>query len=96
MMIALAIRCEEAIMDDTRYGDRTGQWFWNMMSNLGIGRMTDDIYNEEVLYEYVWRFMERRYDRDGKGGLFYIRDCEIDLRDVEIWSQLCWYLNSNY
>ena len=28
MMIALAIRCEEKIMDDPAYGDRTGQWFW--------------------------------------------------------------------
>ena len=28
MIVALAIRCEESIMDDTRYGDRTSQWFW--------------------------------------------------------------------
>ena len=25
MIVALAIRCEESIMDDTRYGDRTSQ-----------------------------------------------------------------------
>ena len=31
MMLALAIRCEETIMDDTRYGDRTCEWFWKMM-----------------------------------------------------------------
>ena len=28
MMIALAIRCEEHIMDDPDIGNRTGQWFW--------------------------------------------------------------------
>ena len=27
MIIALAIRCEDSIMDDTRYGERTTQWF---------------------------------------------------------------------
>ena len=27
MMVALAIRCEECIMDDPKYGNRTGQWF---------------------------------------------------------------------
>ena len=34
MMIALAIRCEEHIMDDPDIGNRTGQWFWNMIVNL--------------------------------------------------------------
>ena len=36
MMIALAIRCEEHIMDDPDIGNRTGQWFWNMIVNLGL------------------------------------------------------------
>lgn len=93
MMIALAVRCEETIMDDTRYGDRTGQWFWNMMYNLGIDYMFDDIYDENVAIEIIDTFLDRRYEPDGKGGLFYIRGCREDLRDVEIWSQLCWYLD---
>lgn len=94
MMVALAIRCEESIMDDTQFGDRTGQWFWGMMSNLGIGRMDDDIYDEDYLNTVISRFLERRYEPNGKGGLFYIKDCEDDLRDVEIWIQLCWYLDN--
>lgn len=94
MMVALAIRCEESIMDDTQFGDRTGQWFWGMMSNLGIGRMDDDIYDEDYVGTVINRFLERRYEPNGKGGLFYIKDCEDDLRDVEIWIQLCWYLDN--
>ena len=94
MMVALAIRCEEAIMDNTGYGDRTGQWFWNMTSNLGIGYMTDDIYDEKIVDDAVYNFLERRYDPDGKGGLFRIRGCEDDLRRYEIWTQLCWYLDN--
>ena len=92
MMVALAIRCEETIMDDTRYGDRTGQWFWNMISNLGIGLMTDDIFDEDLVLMIIYRFLDRNYEPDGKGGLFYIRGCEDDLRDIEIWTQLSWYL----
>ena len=94
MLVALAIRCEETIMDDTRYGDRTGQWFWSMLSNLGISYMTDENFDEKILNKVIYDFMERRYSRDGKGGLFYIRNSEEDLRDVEIWTQLCWYLNN--
>ena len=92
MMVALAIRCED-IMDDTRYGNRTGQWFWEMMMNLGIGNMFDERFNADFVEEKIAIFLNRDYSPDGKGGLFYIRGCQDDLRDVEIWSQLCWYLD---
>ena len=96
MLIALAVRCEETIMDDPRYGDRTSQWFWTMMSNLGLNHMTDDVYNQEYITDRIYDFMERRYEPDGLGGLFYIKGCKDDLRDVEIWIQLCWYLDGYY
>ena len=35
MMIALAIRCEEQFMDNALLGNRTAQWFWGMITNLG-------------------------------------------------------------
>lgn len=41
MMIALAIRCEEHIMEDPDIGNRTGQWFWSMLVSLGLGSMSD-------------------------------------------------------
>lgn len=94
MILALAIRCEESIMDDPKYGDRTGQWFWNMLRNLGISYMTDDVFNKEYAEEAIYIFLDRTYAPDGKGGLFYIRNCDEDLRDIEIWSQLCWYLDN--
>lgn len=93
MMIALAIRCEEAIMDDTRYGNRTGQWFWDMMSNLGIGLMEDHVFDQDFVEETIYNFLDRRYMPDGRGGLFYIKGCRDDLRQYEIWTQLCWYLD---
>ena len=95
MMVALALRCEESIMDDTRYGDRTGQWFWEMMCNMGIGSMSDDRFNRRKVEQIVYDFLDRQYESDGKGGLFYIKDCEDDLRRVEIWAQLCWYINEH-
>ena len=94
MMLALAIRCEESIMDDTRYGDRTSQWFWGMISNLGLGSMTDNSFDEDYVKYCVNRFLNREYAPDGRGGLFTIRNCEEDLRKVEIWYQLCWYLDT--
>ena len=94
MMIALSIRCEETIMDDPVIGDRTGQWFWNMITNLGLGAMIDSKYDKEEVDYILARFLNREYEPNGKGGLFTVRHCEDDLRTVEIWYQMCWYLNN--
>lgn len=94
MMVALAIRCEETIMDDTLMGDRTGQWFWGMINNLGLGAMTDSKFKIEFIDDVIARFLNREYEPDGKGGLFTVRYCDYDLRTVEIWCQLSWYLGS--
>ena len=94
MILALAIRCEENIMDDTAFGNRTGQWFWGMINNLGLGSMTDDRFDKLYVEELIERFLNREYEPNGKGGLFTVRNCDRDLRDVEIWFQLCYYLDS--
>ena len=94
MMIALTLRCEETIMDDPSIGDRTSQWFWGMVVNLGLGSMIDSRYDERFVDESLDRFLSRNYDPDGRGGLFTIRHCDRDLRDVEIWVQLLWYLDN--
>lgn len=95
MMIALAVRCEEHIMDDPDIGDRTGQWFWNMIVNLGLGSMHDENYDEDYVDEVVDIFLNREYERNGEGGLFTVRDTNDDMRSVEIWYQMHWYLNEN-
>lgn len=92
MMLALAMRCEDTIMANVAYGDRTTQWFWGMMQSLGLSYMIDERYDQNEANRILYDFMEHRYQPNGKGGLFYIRDCANDLRDEEIWTQLCWYL----
>ena len=94
MMLALAIRCEENIMDDPTMGDRTAQWFWGMISSLGLGGMYDSNFDIYKVEDVVNRFLDRDYDPDGRGGLFTIRNFEYDMRTIEIWQQLCEYLNS--
>ena len=94
MMVALAVRCEEEIMDDAAMGNRTGQWFWEMVVNLGLGSMVDRRFDRQFVEETVERFLNRDYEPDGKGGLFTIKNCHRDLREVEIWMQLSWYLGS--
>lgn len=94
MMIALALRCEETIMDNPKYGDRTAQWFWGMIVNMGLGGMSDDRYHRPTVEMAVDRMLDRTYDQDGRGGLFTVENCKRDLRNVEIWHQMLWYTNT--
>lgn len=94
MMVALAIRCEEGIMDDPTIGDRTGQWFWEMIVNLGLGAMDDRRYDRHHVDISIDRLLNRDYEYNGKGGLFTVRGSNRDLRDMEILHQLYAYLNS--
>ena len=94
MLIALAIRCEECIMDDPKYGNRTAQWFWQMITSLGLGGMFDDRFDEDYVKNVITTFLNREYKPDGRGGLFTIRNCDYDLRDVEIWVIMLWYLDT--
>lgn len=93
MMVALAIRCEN-IIDNPEKGDQTGQWFWAMITNLGLGSMTDTNYNEWLVNDVITRFLNREYEPDGRGGLFRVRGWRRDMRTAEIWHQLMAYINS--
>ena len=94
MMVALAIYAEEHIMSNPQIGNRVGQWFWNMVVNLGLGDQMDNRFDRRYVDTVLRRFLDRKYDPNGKGGLFTIRNCDRDLRKVEIFYQLCWYLGT--
>lgn len=96
MMIALAIRCENQIMEDLDIGNRTGQWFWNMVVSLGLGHMTGSSFDEEEADSIMDIFLNRKYSRDGKGSLFTVYRSKIDMRTTEIWYQMNEYLRENY
>lgn len=46
LMVALAIRCEDNLMQNPDIGDRTSKWFWVMLHSLGLDNMTDNTYDE--------------------------------------------------
>ena len=94
MMVALAVRCEETIMCNDDFGDRTGDWFWGMIVDLGLDKEDDSFINESYVHCTLETFLNRRYTSDGKGGLFHIPGINQDLRKVEIWYQCMWYLDT--
>lgn len=92
VMVALARRLEVDVMRGTSPNDRTGVWFWNMISSLGLYHMTDAFYDETEVGRILRRFLRRRYSPDGRGGLFTVPTAKRDLRNEEIWYQAGLYL----
>lgn len=95
MMVALSYRCETEIMNNIEIGDRTGVWFMTMLESLGLIDMNDYNFDRDKCSEIIDIFLDRNYRPNGEGGLFTLSSPHKnkDLRNVEIWCQLMWYLN---
>ena len=94
MMVALAIRGED-IVGDPEIGDRTAEWFWWMIDSLGLVGMTDEYFDDIFTERAVDNFINHDYRENGKGGLFIVNDPPYDMRDAEIWNQMCWFLSEH-
>ena len=56
--------------------------------------MDDDNFDEELVRDRIERFMDRDYEPNGRGGLFTVRNARCDMRDVDIWYQMCMYVDN--
>lgn len=91
MLIALARKAE------FQTGISTRDWFWIMITNLGMDGFTDDtnvseLEIEEILETFIWR----TYEPNGVGGLFPMQSPKEDQRKVEIWYQFHQYLDDQH
>lgn len=93
VMVALALRCEDDLMDEPDEGDRTNIWFWRMISSLGLDDQTDSYFDDGKTEHIVRNFLNRNYAPNGKGGLFTIYNDDVDMREIEIWYQMNYYLD---
>lgn len=90
MLIALTLRWYESFsyIDDT-----IPEFFWDMIDTLYLFHMNDQYFDKRVCIYRINKFLNREYESDGKYGLFHIKHSPEDLRDVELWTQLCWYID---
>ena len=86
MLVALASRCDQDLLGDEE--NCTDEWFWDMITNLGLDVFVDTEFDPYAIEIILDRWLDRDYDQNGCGGLFYTDDPDIDMRNLEIWSQL--------
>lgn len=96
VMVALANRIEIDILSEPDLGNRAPEWFWEMIYSLDLHDMTNANYNDDYVDFIIFRFLNREYDSNGRGGLFTVDHPRVDMRRIEIWYQMQNWLNNEF
>lgn len=98
VLVAFACRIDDDIMYDGSL--HASKWFFIMIDNLGMTNYTDDalgtVWTVEEVEQIIDIWMFRRFDFNGKGSIFPLRNTTFDQRDVEMWYQMQEWFNENY
>ena len=87
MLAALAIRCENQLMRNRSFGDRTSKWFFEFLDNLDL---LDRKLREKDIINIAEDFM------NGDLDMFPLKHKGIVQKNEQIWKQLSAYINENY
>lgn len=78
---------------------RTEYYFWRLMDNLRLSKLTDDkwyyLNGEFFTEDAIWRVLNRQFERDGSGGIFPLKKSMQDQRTVEFWYQMQAWIGEN-
>lgn len=95
MMVVLARRAAD-IMYESEDEDQTPYYFWLMFTNLGLDEFDTYRYDHQKVAQILRIFNNREYDEHGNGGLFHVKSPLDKIQEVEIWTQMNWYLTQKW
>ena len=94
ILVALAKRADEIMSEP---GERhLDEWFFRLLKNVGLDKFTDENYDSFDVKQITLKVINRKYQRNGKGGLFPVKVSYPDQRKVELWYQLNTWLSEKY
>lgn len=93
VMVALCRKIEE-MMENCTDGCRTEVWFLDMLFSLHLEHCTNRNFDYLYVNKRIDIFLNRLYSKDGDGGLFYVKNSPIDMRDSELWLQANAYMKT--
>lgn len=103
MIIGISKRMSEQLMDEDGE-DKTAQYFWEIMENLGLTCMDDDNFGwdtglaQKKIAKTCEILCKRQYNPDGTGGGMFPMPglLGINQKKMEIWYQMQEYINWKY
>ena len=91
MLIALARRIRVDIMPD--YDIELADWFWKIISNMGLDRYDNSHFNSDEICEKLCYFSEKKQH---KMLIFNTKTEKSELESMDIWNQMQRWLAENY
>ena len=95
VLIVVARDMEDILYDD-RHGNRTVEWFWLMMSNMGLTEYTNARYEDTAVLDIIDKFVQRKYKTNGEGGPFPLRRPPNNQRRADLFMLMNYYVNENF
>ena len=86
-------------VDESSEIEDYGYFFKQMISNCGLDMENWRFYNGEdlvnTIYSRIEKVLDRKYSKNGTGGLFPLKHSDKDQRTIELWYQMQSYLEEN-
>ena len=103
MIIGISKRMSEQLMDEDGE-DKTAQYFWEIIGNLGLDCWDDDSFGwdtglaQKKIAKTCEILCKRQYNSDGTGGGMFPMPgvLGINQKKMEIWYQMQEYINWKY
>ena len=95
MLVALAIRIDNEYIGDPGK-ERPEVIFWQMLKNLGLHKFPDNVSNPKKIFDILSIWIDRKFEKDGRGSIFPIKNPDENQVEIEIWSQMLSYLSKTY
>ena len=96
MMVALSLKGDERILYDFETGGRADYIFRTMLESMQLIDMTNDRFDSGYIDYRINRLLNHDYEFNGNGGFFTVENPRKDMRLVDIWYQMNWYLQKLY
>lgn len=84
LFVSFAEQIDQRVMWDEDEGDRTSDWFWMMLHNIGLDGMDDEQFDQKRVTLFVDKFLS-------DGVLFPCRGA----RGLDLWMQMNRYFEEN-
>ena len=86
-------------IDESSEIENYGYFFKQMINNCGLDIENWRFYNGEdlvnTIYSRIEKVLDRKYSKNGTGGLFPLKHSDKDQRTIELWYQMQSYLEEN-
>lgn len=92
MLVALILKIDNMITYDPK-DSLKAELFVDIAKSLGINEQINANFNQEYVNQCIFNWLHGQYEVNGQGGIITVQYPRQDMRTVDHWTQVMWYVN---